>query len=197
MNDIDLHNPNALFNMGVASQADDIRLLWGRVPESAIRTKHRYCGFEAGKVGGCWLTAKSECWGGRMQGWELVCWGVLGFPYLKIKKFRGFLVFSLPVSKKYQSANSCFLEDIDLTSTPYNLLDEPTLFFGAPPFRQIPTFANSEFSNSQKYYFRTCSRIFLICLRSPRVSKDKKIVGFWGHVPKSRNHRNEEFRVLP
>ena len=139
--------------------------------------------------------------GGRVQGWQSVCWGMLGIPLLENKQvpyFVGFLFFGSVVSRKPNS-DSCFPRNIDLMSKVYKVLLNgssglfgPCLFENCQQmgFRNFETYNNNMFINVPGF-----SWLVLCVLVSPKT----KIIGFGGsvHVQKCRNHRHAEFSSLP
>ena len=86
---------------------------------------------------------------------------------------------------------SCFGEDLDLISKIFKMLfDGSSGFVGARLFEHC---RNVGFPKNDicKNIWLKCSKKFLI-FRGIRVSSKIKTIGVgaWGHVKKSRNHRN-------
>ena len=102
---------------------------------------------------------------------------ILGFLVPKFIGFKvsGFLGFK--VSKIYQISISCFLIDVGPISKVFKIL---------------------LYASSGCFGARLFQGFLLISLRYPGVSKDKDS-WFWGSGTREqiRNHRNEEFGVLP
>ena len=94
--------------------------------------------------------------------------------------------------------SSCFFIDIDIISALLKILLNDLHHLSAPGFRKhikVLRFQNVEIYKTNN--FHKCSRNFLILLGglvSPKINNIG--VGARGHVQKSLNHRNDEFRVL-
>ena len=99
----------------------------------------------------------------------------------------------------YKMSISCFLEDMDLISKIFTImLDGPSGCFGAHVLDNVSCFGFPIFLRFTKLLLFQSPVCFSICvgiLVSPQI---KGIgLGAHGHVPKSRNHRNEGCWRIP
>ena len=137
------------------------------------------------------------------------CWGFLYLEINKLIAFKNsksqsrrdsetFNIYWNPLFPYYQMSISCFLEDIDpIFKISKNLLDGSSEIVGLV-FSNI--FKNINFQHFEVYKHTTVQKLFGFFLGSFKASwcpKDNIGFGSHGHVPKSRNHKNERVHGFP
>ena len=122
-------------------------------------------------------------------------WNLKAFKILKFENFKNVLASS----SYYQIFISCFQVDIDLISKIFK--KKQTAHFPGRVFsKSVPMFIILRFPKWRDLQKKICwgnVPIFSWFLLGILMSRKIKIIcfGAWGPVPKTRNHRNEEFQV--